>query len=254
MRLEASGVRIAFGSATILDSVDLAFEPGQFVGLIGPNGAGKSSLLRVLADLLSPERGNVRCGNRLLADIPAHERARLIAYLEQDGAVHWPVSVEQLVALGRLPHRRRRDGAGDELAIARALAATETETLRQRMFETLSGGEKRRALLARALAVEASILLTDEPVAALDPYHQLHIMEVLRATTRAGTAVVAVLHELTLAARFCDRLILIADRHVMADGPPDSVLTAENVGHVYHVSSVIGQHEGQRYLVPWDRH
>jgi iron complex transport system ATP-binding protein len=170
--------------------------------------------------------------------------------------VHWPLTVEHLVGLGRLPYRRlwRQDTNADARAVTAALRATETEALRDRTLATLSGGERMRVLLARALAVEAAALVADEPIAALDPYHQLQVMEVLRETTRQGMLVVVVLHDLTLAARFCDRLVLLDAGCVVADGAPEAVLSAAHLTRVYRVTVVRDTYQGALYVVPWSRH
>ena len=254
MRLEAEGVTVRLGGRTVLDGIDAAVEGGELVGLIGANGAGKTSLLRVLAHLLAPARGLVRCGGRPLGDYPPAERARRIAYLAQGAEVHWPMVVEKLVALGRLPHRGSWSGSSDDSnAISHAMRATDTIEFRHRTMATLSGGERMRVMLARALTVEAPVLLADEPVAALDPYHQLHVMGVLRETTRRGKAVIAVLHDLTLAARFCDRLVLLHDGAVLAEGSPPGVLTEGNLEAAYSIAFVRGRHDDQDFLIAWDR-
>ena len=253
--LEARDLRVELGGKTILDGIELRVAPGELVGLIGPNGAGKTTLLRTLAGLVAPARGDIRYDSRDLADLSVAERARRIAYLAQNGTAHWPLSVERLVGLGRLPHRRgwRGPDPRDSDVVTRVLAETDVGHLADRAIGTLSGGERVRALLARALAVEAPVLLVDEPVAALDPYHQLEVMALLQATSAAGTAVAAVLHDLTLAARFCDRLVLLCRGRVLVDGAPATVLTATNLADAFQVSIVEGQHEGESYVLPWSR-
>lgn len=202
MRLAAEGVTVRLGARIVLDGIDAAAEGGELVGLIGPNGAGKTTLLRVFAYLLEPAKGVVRCEGRPLGEYSPIELARRIAYLAQGAEVHWPMTVEKLVALGRLPHRGswERPSGDDHGAVSRAMRATDIVGFRNRTLATLSGGERMRVMLARALAVEAPVLLANEPVAALDPYHQLQVMSVLRETARQGKAVIAVLHDLTLAA------------------------------------------------------
>lgn len=255
MRLAAEGVTVRLGGRTVLDGVDAAIEGGELVGLIGPNGAGKTSLLRVFAHLLAPADGVVRCEGRALGGYSPIERARRIAYLAQGAEVHWPMTAEKLVALGRLPHRGswERLSGDDHAAVSRAMRATEIVEFGDRTLATLSGGERMRVMLARALAVEAPILLADEPVAALDPYHQLQVMEVLKEAAQRGTAVMAVLHDLTLAARFCDRLMLLHDGVVLAEGAPSSVLSESNLETAYSVAFVRGRHGDQDFLVAWDR-
>lgn len=252
MKLEARNIAVRFGSSAVLRSVDLAVSSGEMVGLIGPNGSGKTTLLRVLANLRAPDAGSVTLEGRELAEIGERELSRRVAYLAQGGEVHWPMRVEALVALGRLPHRRAfRDSAiSDRVAVERAMAAADVASLRNRTMGQLSGGERMRVLLARALAVEASLLLADEPVAAHDPLHQLRVMALLRETARGGTGIIVVLHDLSLAARFCDRLVLIAQGGVVAEGRPADVLTPANLGESYGVDVVCGVSEGLPFYLP----
>ncbi|CAO3426092.1 ABC transporter ATP-binding protein [Azospirillum doebereinerae] len=261
MRIDATDVSATAGGRVVLSGVTLGLRMGEFVGLIGPNGAGKTTLLRILAGLAPPSAGTVAFdGDGAAVGRKAPDRqalARRIAYLAQDGAVHWPLCVEALVMLGRLPHRGRLGGVttADRAAVERALATTDTLHLRRRVVGTLSGGERMRVLLARALATEAALLLADEPVAALDPRHQLEAMALLRDAARSGsgsgTGVVAVLHDLTLAARFCDRLVLLSGGTVQADGPPDRVLTDERLRDAYGIAVHRGRAADQPFLLPW---
>jgi iron complex transport system ATP-binding protein len=255
MRIEARDIALSLNGTAILRGIDLTLEAGQMVGLIGPNGAGKTTLLRVLASLRPPDRGSILYNGATAAQIGHRAFARQLAYLAQGASVHWPLTVERLVGLGRLPYRRLwgNGTADDERAIAEALRVTETEAFRQRTLATLSGGERTRVLLARALAVEAVVLLADEPIAALDPYHQLHVMELLQETARQGTTVVVVLHDLTLAARFCARLVLLDAGRVVADGAPETVLSAVNLARVYRVTVLHGTYDRERYVLPWAR-
>lgn len=255
MQIAGEAITVKVGAAMLLDDVSVTAEPGQLLGVVGPNGAGKSTLLRVLAGLRDCTRGAVRYDRRLRTELPPHQFSQQLAYLAQRGPIAWPLTVERLVALGRIPYRRgwgTQDSAG-AAAIDAALADTDTLYLRDRVLHTLSGGELARALLARALAVAGSALLADEPVAELDPYHQLQVMEILRARADVGQTVIVVLHELTLAARFCDRLLLLDQGRVAAMGSAAQVLTDQNLDLTYRVSVARGHHDGVGYLLPWRR-
>lgn len=255
MELQALGVAVGFSGAPILQGVDLVVRAGEVIGLIGSNGSGKTTLLRALANVRPAQSGEVRYDGRTAAEIGARELARRVAYLAQGGPVHWAMRVENVVALGRLPHRRpfRGPSVTDHAAVENALALADVAPLRRRTMAQVSGGERMRVLLARALAVEAETLLADEPTAALDPLHQIEAMELLRRIARQGCSVVAVLHDLSLAARFCDRLILLAQGGVLAQGPAGDVLTDRYLAEAYQIQAVRGEHDGVPFVVPWRR-
>jgi iron complex transport system ATP-binding protein len=253
--MDADSLDVTLGRRRVLDDVAFAVRPGEAVGLVGPNGAGKTTLLRALAGVLRPERGAVHLDGAPVEALPRGRFAAKVAYLPQGGGSFWAVPVRTLVMLGRLPHRNRWSGPSpaDEAAVTAALAATGTQELADRPVTELSGGERARVLLARALAGEPRLLLADEPVSGLDPYHRLEVMEHLRALARAGKAVVVVLHDLTLAARFCDRLVLLDGGRVAASGAPAEVLTPERLDSVYRVRALHGRENGEPFVVPWDR-
>ena len=225
--LAARGVSVSLGGTPVLRSVSFAARAGRVTGLVGPNGAGKSTLLRVMAGVLRPDAGSVRLGAADLTGLPARERAQQVAYLPQHEAAH-PFTALETVLMARYPHLSRfaLEGADDRRIARAAMARTETGRFEHRQLDRISGGERQRVLLARALAQQARVLLLDEPVAGLDLRHQLTAMETLRSEVAGGeVAAVVALHDVWLASRYCDRLTLIADGEVVAEGTPAEVFT-----------------------------
>ena len=239
--LSTDTLSVRLGGRRVLDRVSLDVATGGLVGVIGPNGAGKSTLLRALLGLLTPEQGGVTLDGVAIERMPRKDLARRIAYLAQGQTIHWPLSVERLVSLGRLPHLApmSRVAPDDAAAIARAMERADVSRFRDRIVTELSGGERARVLLARALAVEADALLVDEPLAALDPGHQIDVMALLRREAEDGRLVIVVLHDLTIAARHCDRLVLLDAGRVVADGAPAQVLTPDRLAQVYGIAARI---------------
>ncbi len=251
MIIEARDITLLRGPCPVLDQVSLTARPGEMLGLLGPNGAGKTTLLRTLSALEQPASGDVLYDGKTAHELGRRELGRTVSYLAQSGNIHWPMMVEHVVALGRLPHDHNPQK--DAAAIARAMEAAEISGLAGRTTGTLSGGERMRVLLARALAVEGKVLLADEPVAALDPYHQLHVMELLAAQAHAGVTVVVVLHDLTLAARFCHRVALAHRGKLVATGTPQDVLTPERLRAIYGIEVETGTRHDQPFILPWSR-
>jgi len=251
--LSATNVSVSFNGHAVVDRVSVALARGELVGLIGPNGAGKTTLIRTLAGVLRPTAGTIEFDGKPLDALPRRALARRLAYMAQGADCHWPLTVERVVALGRLPHLApwHRPGDNDRRAIADALDAADMTAFAERRATALSAGERARALLARALAVEPEALLADEPVAALDPGHQLDLMSLFHARAQRGAAVVVVLHDLSLAARFCHRLVLLHRGRVLAEGAPEAVLTAATLAEAYGIEAVIGHHGSEPYVVPW---
>jgi iron complex transport system ATP-binding protein len=238
--LTASGVTVRLGGTTIVTRASLSLRAGELVALVGPNGAGKTTLIRALAGLV-PADGAITLGGRPLEGMQPRERARAVAYLPQGHIFHWPMSVESIVMLGRAPHGDPFSSASpeDHAAVRRALETTETMAFATRAVTTLSGGEKARVALARALATQAGLLLADEPTASLDPRHQLVVMELLRSAARSGGAILAIVHDLTLAARFADRVLVMDRGGIVADGSPDEALAPERLAAVFGIDAAI---------------
>lgn len=237
MRLHLSSVDFAYRGRTALSQIGFDAAGGELIALVGPNGAGKSSLLRLCAGLLAPGSGEVALDGAALGALAPQIRARRIAYLPPDGASAWPMPVRRIVALGRVPHLKplRQLTPADEAAIDRALDKAGIADLAARPFDQLSSGERARALLARALATEADLILLDEPTAALDPRHQLGVMEILRAEAGRGALVIVAAHALDLVARYADRAILMQDGRIIADAPPAQSLSEARIAEVFGV-------------------
>jgi iron complex transport system ATP-binding protein len=255
MKLESSNLTVSIASRNIVDNAALKLATGELVGLIGPNGAGKSTLLKAMLGLTRAAGGHVTLDDVDFLAMPAHTRARHVAFLPQERRVEWRLPARDIVMLGRYPHRARFGAPTpeDRAAVNRALDAVDGHALVDRPVSVLSGGERTRILLARALAVEAPLLLADEPITALDPYHQLHVMEILRERAHAGAGILAVIHDLSLAARFMDRLVLMHDGRIVANGPPADVLTPKNLAAIYRIDALAGQNEGAPFVLPWSR-
>ncbi len=259
MNIGIHNLHLRLGDRPVLSDIDLQLDAGEFVGLLGPNGAGKSSLLRCMAGLLPPDNGHIHLDDRPLNALPRMQRARQIAYLEQDADCHWPMMVEDVVALGRLPYRlatRRNWTELDPVCrqhIDTALEESDLVALRRRRVDGLSGGERRRVMLARTLATGSRLLLADEPAAGLDPAHQLQLMQLLAAKADEGMTVVVVLHDLALAARYCRRIVLLAGGRKVADGSPGEVLNPEQLSRTYGIRAYVGETEGLPVILPLDR-
>ena len=239
--LAATDVALSLGGVQILKSVSFEARPGEVAGLIGPNGAGKSTLLRVLAGLLRPDVGSVSLGDASLSSFNPRERARRISYMPQHDAIH-PFTALETVLMGRYTHlgRFELEGRKDRQIAREAMARTETVEFESRQLDRVSGGERQRVILARALAQQADILLLDEPSASLDLRHRLSIMETVRAeASLRGVAVVVALHDVSLAGRYCDRLAMMSNGSIVQDGEPASVLTVDNLRSVFGVETEV---------------
>ena len=231
--LALRGVAVSQGAREVLRGVDLSINAGELVGLIGPNGVGKTTLMRAALGLI-PARGD-----RSLARLSPGKRARAVAWMPQERGVAWPISVHDLVMLGRQPYRLpgQQPGPMDRAAVAQALDAVGLAGFERRVATRLSAGERTRALIARALAQAAPLIMADEPVAGLDPAHQITTMETFAELTRAGRSVLLSIHDLGLAARYCSRLVLLGEGRVVADAPPAEVLTPANLARIFNIEA-----------------
>jgi iron complex transport system ATP-binding protein len=242
--LSFEDVRVRFGERVVLGGVSAAFAPGRVTGIVGPNGAGKTTLFRAALGLLPLAAGTVRIDGKPLGEWSRPALARAIAYLPQGGEAHWPLLARDVVALGRLPHLGpfAAPGSQDAHAVDEALARCDATAFAARRMDRLSAGERARVLLARALATRAPVLLADEPAAYLDPAHQLRLMALLRDEAGRGAAVAVTLHDLSLAARHCDALVVLHEGRVAATD-----LSDETLSNVFGIEAL--RSEGA--LVPW---
>ena len=250
MSLQARGVGVTLGGARILDEVDLAVGAGEMVALVGPNGAGKSTLLAVLSGDIAPARGTVTLDDVPLAKHSARALARRRAVLLQHQGLAFGFRVEEVVRMGRSPWHRTDREDDDDRVVAESLARADVADLSHRHFPTLSGGEQGRTSFARVLAQETPILLLDEPTAALDIRHQEALLTVGREAARGGASVVVVLHDLSLAAAYADRVCVLSHGRVRADGPPAGVLTSELLSEVYDYPIDVIEHAGSLVVIP----
>ena len=226
-----------YGPCDVVQSVSAKANPGELIALIGPNGCGKSTLLKTLCGIITPTSGTIKIGGQNLSNLSLKIRARQISYLAQSREALPSMCVEEVVRLGRAPYRGNLGKISPEgqASIASSLSRTQSDVFKSRRFDSLSGGEQARVLLARALTVEASTLLADEPIAALDPFYQLSMMEILKAEATSGKTVITALHDLSLAAQFADRIWMMNQGKIIANGSPEDVLNAENLKTVFGI-------------------
>jgi iron complex transport system ATP-binding protein len=249
--LKVEGLSVTLGGTKVLDGIDLAVRAGEVVAIVGPNGAGKTTFLKAAAGLVAA-KGRIALEGEALPHLSPVERARRVAYLPQGHVFYWPLAVEDIVALGRLPRIGGADlSLADAEAVRRAMTETGVADYAGRPVTTLSGGERARVALARVLATEARLVLADEPTASLDPRYQLIVLDTLRRHARQGGAVVAVLHDIGLAARRADRIIVLHQGRLVADGPPREVLTRDLLAETFGVDVQIVTLVDGPVVIPW---
>ncbi len=235
---------VELGGVRILDGVSATVENGSFVGVVGPNGAGKTTLLRAINGAVAPTEGTVTVAGTDVAGLSSRATSRLVATVPQDTSVAFRFDVRKAVAMGRTPHVGRfgRWSQADREAVDRAMARTDVLELADRAVTDISGGERQRVLIARALAQDTPLLLLDEPTASLDINHQVRTLELVRELVASDRAAVAAIHDLNLAAHYCDDLLLLTDGRVLASGPPGTVLTEANLREAFDVNAVVSRH------------
>lgn len=243
--LSCETLAVSIGAKPILTGVDLAIAVGQVTAIVGPNGAGKSTLLSCLGGLREPTSGSVGLDGGALAGMKPRDRARRMAFLPQTPEIAWSVECRTLIELGRTPFvGARGQTEADRAAVDRAMSAANVRAFEHRIVDTLSGGERARVLIARALAGEPEWLLADEPLTGLDPAHQLDAAALFRRLADGGVGVVVTLHDLSMALRMSDRIVVLAEGGVLADDPPASALTPEVLRRAYGVEATLTQGPG----------
>ena len=251
MSLQVAGLSVDIGSRRIVDDVDISVPDGHFVGLLGPNGSGKSTILKAIYRVRKPASGRVLLDGSDLLALPPKIAARRVAVVAQETTVEFDFTVFEMVMIGRTPHKKafERDDDADRAAAIQAIERVGCEQLISRSFNTLSGGEKQRVLIARALTQGADHLILDEPTNHLDIRYQIEVLELVAGL---NVTVLAALHDLSLAALFCDAVYLMTDGRIIADGPPRTVITAETVRHAYGADVLIVDHPetGTPHLIP----
>jgi iron complex transport system ATP-binding protein len=251
--LTAENLNVALAGRNVLKNVSLSLSLGHLVALVGPNGAGKTTLLRALAGLI-PSDGSIRVNGDALSSLPLRERAKRFGYLPQGHVVHWPLPARDIVALGRYPHGvtdPARLSPKDADAVLRAMQATDVVEFSDRRVTELSGGERSRVALARVLAVEAPVILADEPTASLDPRHQIDVMKNLRTAADKGVLVIVVTHDLGLAARFADHVLVLSEGRLISQGAAAEALSEQVMAKVFRINAYRAEYQSEAVIVPW---
>jgi iron complex transport system ATP-binding protein len=251
--LTAQSLGVTLAGRSVLNDISLSLSPGHLVALVGPNGAGKTTLLRALAGLV-PSSGAIHVGGDALSSLSLRERARRFAYLAQGHIVHWPLPARDIVALGRYPHGATdpsRLTPGDSDAVLRAMQVADVVAFSDRRVTELSGGERSRVALARVFAVEAPVILADEPTSSLDPRHQIDVMKSLRTAADYGTLVIVVTHDLGLAARFADTVLVLSDGRLVSHGVSAEALSEQIMADVFRISAYRAEYQRETVIVPW---
>ncbi|MBR0695711.1 ABC transporter ATP-binding protein [Bradyrhizobium lablabi] len=251
--LRATNLDASLGGRKVLRAISLSLSSGHLVALVGPNGAGKTTLLRALAGLI-PSGGGIEIGGVALSSLSLRERAKRFAYLPQGHMVHWPLPARDIVALGRYPHGATdpaRLSPKDMEAVLRAMQTVDVTEFGDRRVTELSGGERSRVALARVLAVEAPVILADEPTASLDPRHQIDVMQNLRSVADKGVLVIVVTHDLGLAARFADHVLVLCEGRLASQGAPAEALSDAVMADVFRISAYRAEYRSEAVIVPW---
>lgn len=248
MKLDVRDVTFEYESEPVLDGVTLEVDAGEILGIIGPNGSGKSTLLRCINRILEPMNGVVFVDGAITAEMSRDEIARQFGHVPQQENNTFPTTVFDTILLGRKPYIRWRPTDTDREIVTQIIEVLGLGEYALRDVTELSGGQRQKVMIGRALAQEAEVLLLDEPTSSLDVKHQLEVLDVIRDQVEQGITAVMAMHDLNLAARYCDKLAMLHDRHVFAAGTPD-ILTPENIRAVYDVEATVLHHDGRRLVV-----
>lgn len=249
MEIRTEDTTLSYGAARILKGISLETHTGEFVGIIGPNGSGKSTLLKCIYRVLKPDGGCIWLGDQELREIKIKNSARKVAVVSQHNYYNFEFSVREVVMMGRAPHKKmlEKDGAKDFEIVDQALKTVGMYEFADRNFSTLSGGEQQRVILARALAQQTPCLILDEPTNHLDITHQLQLMELVRGL---NVTVLSAIHDLNIAAMYCDRLYILKDGEIVGSGTPEELLTPETIRRVYQVESeIVRDRNGKMHIL-----
>lgn len=249
MEIRTEDTTLSYGAARILKGISLETHTGEFVGIIGPNGSGKSTLLKCIYRVLKPDGGCIWLGDQELHEMKIRNSARKVAVVAQHNYYNFESSVREVVMMGRAPHKKmlEKDGAKDFEIVDQALKTVGMYEFADRNFSTLSGGEQQRVILARALAQQTPCLILDEPTNHLDITHQLQLMELVRGL---NVTVLSAIHDLNIAAMYCDRLYILKDGEIVGSGTPEELLTPETIRRVYQVESeIVRDRNGKMHIL-----
>jgi iron complex transport system ATP-binding protein len=251
VKLKVKDVVFAYSSTPVLDNVCLELAPSELLGIVGPNGSGKSTLIRCIDNILKPQQGSILLDGQEIRRLSRMELARRMGYVPQSSPPSFPTTVFDTVLMGRRPHLSWRSSDEDIDKVVEILQLLGIEGFALRDFNELSGGEQQKVLLARALAQEASVLLLDEPTSNLDIRQQLEVMDIIKnlVTEREISAIMAI-HDLNLASRYADRVVMLNEGEIFVTGEPVSVFTVENIAHIYGVEAMVRNDDGKPYIVP----
>ncbi|HCX65713.1 MAG TPA: ABC transporter [Eubacteriaceae bacterium] len=239
--LSMKDVKVAYGDHIVLDNFNVDIAQGEFVGIIGPNGTGKSTLIKAITKIIEAKEGTIYIDGKNNRDLSRKERAKLVSVVPQEFTIDFDFNSYDIVMMGRNPHyTRNSDAKKDHEIVKNAMMVTNTWKFKERMFNEMSGGERQRVIIARAIAQETKMILLDEPTSHLDIHHQLEVLELIKKLKdEKNITVLAVLHDINMAARFSDRLVLLHEKKVMVDGAPEEVISKKHLGKVYEMEMVV---------------